>query len=860
LIGFYRLLIFVAKILSLMRLLHLNLTSLVALIRMDMNKKKGLLIGLNGLLATCFSSLLVVFLGNQFAIDSWEKSLGELLFYILLVTSVLALSRFKKSGIKSQVLLLFAIILVAFGVSFFTHFGLLTVVSVSLSTFVAAKVLSKLNGVSFYVSHSILNTALLGSLWVVSTAPIYAEGFVLLTWIILASHNFIIAIIFFVSEKLINFSNQTCSNSVKIKTTLLVAGAAVIFSGGLSFSALYHMISVEAEPTILLKRDDSWHQAFRPFGQNVSQLEQVNEPSLFSKQQFVDLLLTQSSPSISQIATLYFLTGDQTWVHSFKQQLLKEAKQDKYTGNTGSVKFSQREVMIRALYLLEIKKRLPDYFSPTENIELAHWFEKVTAKILSPEWVDFLYAVPFRDDPDGPYLNQEIGAGALAVLQHVINDQALKNRITTFLTDKASGFLKNYRNPDDSMEYHDVWVQNAFVMHLYAADKTGSLDGMELAIQWLISQLPQNTMPLEYGLPHNHRPVNSLAIAAFFLNDAKAKWLLEQHLLKVAEQDERLESSLMAFWLWNDNLLPQKPVLSSIVLDGPTGYAFRPGPLAPDKVVMRRHDEDSFKETNYLIANLRNIGWHRYPATNTATRIMFDDTSIAGEDIIKKKHLWLPSGRATHRDKKIDRIRLNGLQIARDGLDAWLGNISGVYSSWRQDVPRSAQVVATASNKVMQSVTVMLKNWQGTDHYRTYLMLGPHQLFVIDEILSQRPRLPKVISWHFRQDFEPISAHIMQNDKYTVAFSDPITYKRKTHIEESAYSEFVSNNLVTMNLTKMAHKVVVTAFSSKVSSITDILIKSPNSDALRFEINYSLSGEPKTLKMKNDFKWHMDIN
>jgi hypothetical protein len=275
---------------------------------------------------------------------------------------------------------------------------------------------------------------------------------------------------------------------------------------------------------------------------------------------------------------------------------------------------------------------------------------------------------------------------------------------------------------------------------------------------------------------------------------------------------------------------------------------------------MRRHDEDSFKETNYLIANLRNIGWHRYPATNTATRIMFDDTSIAGEDIIKKKHLWLPSGRATHRDKKIDRIRLNGLQIARDGLDAWLGNISGVYSSWRQDVPRSAQVVATASKKDMQSVTVMLKNWQGTDHYRTYLMLGLHQLFVIDEILSQRPRLPKVISWHFRQDFEPISAYIMQNDKYTVAFSDPITYKRKTHIEESAYSEFVSNNLVTMNLTKMAHKVVVTAFSSKVSSITDILIKSASSDALRFEINYLLSGEPKTLKMKNDFKWHMDIN
>jgi hypothetical protein len=823
---------------------------------MKIFKKLSLLVGLTGIFSTLIGAILLFFVGSKVGVSVWEYNLAYLFFYTLLVSSSLAINRHIPLFGFKQIATLGVLFLLGFVISIGSPIGFVAIGLVILMVYISSALLCKTPiSLTYHFIQCIIITSLVGSVWVVTTAPIYAEGFVLLAWVVFAIQNLFVLIVFYFTSRFLNNTHKvTCklpNNAAALGTYLLL----LFFSAGISFSSLYFMILVEGAPQEPLVRDQSWEDAFFPITNNVAFSQNKALPNQVSKQQFIETLNKQKSLSMSQLATLFFLTGNDSWAEKFKSQLVNEAVNNKYTGKTGSIKFSQREVMVRAMYLLEIQKQVPNFLTEAEQKQLTLWFENIAARIMSPEWVDYLYAVPFHDEPDGPYLNQEIGAGAVAVLLHFIKDEKLTSRIEHFLKYKASGFLKNYRNPDDSMEYHDVWVENAFVMHRYYNNSPETLMGMKLAIKWLMSQLPQHPVPLEYGLPHNHRPLNTLAIAAFYLKNKQAKWLLEKHLIRLSEANEALESTLISFWLWDDAVQPEKTVFESMILDGPTGYAFRPGPLAPDKVILRDIAENTLDESTYLIANLRNIGWHRYPATNTAIRIMFDGDSIAGENIIKRKHNWLPAGRATHRDKKIDRIRLNGLQIARDGLDGLIGGITGVYSQWRQDVPRTAKVVASGFNNSLQSVTVLLENWHDTDHYRTYLLLDERQLLVIDEIRTRKTRLPKLISWHLQSDFEPITDSLFENNKYAVAFSVPASISQKNETEISAYDEFKSDRLVSLDLKNTAREVLVTAFSEKSARITNLKISEKSVGSHRYEVSYAVNSTHKKLIMNDSFEW-----
>jgi hypothetical protein len=823
---------------------------------MDKIKRFIAVVTINGFVSTLLGFILMSSLNSAIGIDVWEYKVSYLAFYAFLVSSIFYANYYLPLFSFKQLSALTTLAILSYLFSITIPIGLMAICTIIIAIYLASFMTQKLNSnIGRYLIVSTLITAIVGSIWVVDTAPIYSEGFVVLMWMILAILNAIISIGFYLVNRYFNIE----LHSKKYNHTFLISLGLLTLGASLSISSLYYMIWIEGEPTAALVRDSSWNVNSKSIDSVPAELAETLSSPQVTQQMFVDYLQKNEELSISKIATLYFLTKDISWANKFKTSLLQEASKNKFTGKTDSMKFAQREAMTRAMFLLEIQKKLPNYLTPQEEQIITKWFENITRRIFNPEWVDSLYAVPFKDDPDGPYLNQEVGAGTLTVVRHFIKDEALLKKITVFLAEKSAGFVKNYRNPDDSLGYQNIWIENAFVMHLYGDANSESLAGMKLAVEWLISQLPQTVTLLEYGLPGDLRPINTLAISAFYLKDKKSRWLLDQHLKEVMNSERNFPPEIFAFWLWDDEVLAEKAYFESVVLDGPTGYAFRPGPIEPDKVVLRNVDMTTTDESTFLLANLRNIGWHRYPATNTTIRIILDDYSVVGEDIIKKDHKWLPEGRAKHRDKKIDRLRLNGLQIARDGLDSWIGGITGVYSKWRQDVPRTSQVMNTQNIDGFKSVTIVLNNWASTIHTRNYILTGSRQVFVVDEISTSKASLPKQLTWHIQPDMLQVSPSLFENEKYAIALSDntkdatEVVYKSVDEV--SAYSQFSSDKFIGIDVTGFETYTAITAFSSKHNLVSEINAISTPSSIYQKVFSYKLSDEEKYLVLTKKNHW-----
>jgi hypothetical protein len=823
---------------------------------MDKMKKFILVVTINGLVGTLLGFILLSVLNVTIGIDAWEYKISYLALYSFLISGTLYSNYCLPLFSFKQLVALISLAIISYFFSLSFTIGLMSICTIVIAAFLSSVLTNKLNAnIGRYLVASTMITAIVGSVWTLLTAPIYAEGFVVLTWIILAVLNLIIALGFYLTNRYFNPKIVT----FKYKHSFLKSLGLLMLGASMSISSLYFMIWVEGEPTTALVRDASWDNAFSTIASVPDDFTiDVYTPKV-SRKQFIEYLQKNQVLSISKMATLYFLTNDIDWANKFKAALLQEAAKNKFTAKTDSMKFAQREAMTRAMFLLELQKKIPDYLTAQEEHLITTWFENITRRIFQPEWVDSLYAVPFKDDPDGPYLNQEVGAGTITVVSHFIKDEDLLDKITEFLAAKSAGFVKNYRNPDDSLGYQNIWIENAFVMHLYGDTNNESLAGMHLAIKWLVSQLPQSVSLLEYGLPGDLRPINSLAISAFYLKNKKSRWLLDQHLIEVMESKRNFPSEMFAFWLWDDDVLAEKAFYDSFVMDGPTGYAFRPGPIEADKVVMRSIDKSTKNESAFLLANLRNIGWHRYPATNTAIRIMLDDYTMVGEDIINQKHKWLPEGRAKHRDKKIDRVRLNGLQIARDGLDAWIGGITGVYSQWRQDVPRTSQVKSSQNSDGYKSATIALSEWAGTNHLRTYILAQDRQVFVVDEISTSRVSLPKQITWHIQPDMMQISSSLFENEKYSISFSDntidSIGIVHKEYAEVPAYSKFSTDKYISMDVTGFENYTAVTAFSSKNNLIAEIKTIKEHSQLYDKAFSYKLNGRQKYLVLAQKNNW-----
>jgi len=336
----------------------------------------------------------------------------------------------------------------------------------------------------------------------------------------------------------------------------------------------------------------------------------------------------------------------------------------------------------------------------------------------------------------------------LAALASVLPDRhaVLRTKAESFLDRKAVGWRGNFRNLDDALKYQDIWNGSALAIARYRDDLSPSLiKGLPLAVEWVKQQMPVAPLHVNYGVPGISKNIDTLAIGAFLAHDPEAKWLLDRQLERIRDGDSKLTRELNALWLWDDNQPSRKPAFSSTIIQGPTGYSFRPGALAPDKLVLR--NEVGAAEW-YLLANLRNQGWHRYPATNAVIRIVYGARQLIAENVRLKMHHWLPKGRAVHRDKKIDRANLNGLQIERTGLDAWIGAVTGIYSRWRQDVPRFATAQSIKVVGDLQLARSDIVDWDDVSQRRLFALDGKNGTLVIIDRATGDEGIRKAVHWH----------------------------------------------------------------------------------------------------------------
>lgn len=421
-----------------------------------------------------------------------------------------------------------------------------------------------------------------GVLWIGATAPAYAEGFVLLSWALLGVVNALVLVALWLGLLLLQLPLNRGRISLLALTTVWSASIMI------SAAALYYMMWAEGAVDPPLEAADHWQTAFVPLGDPITAIPKPNERT-WTKADVAGLLAEQS-PRGPRLATLALLTGERAWAEAFKAQLLQQVEASAFTGPEHSMKIGQHGAMYAAFFFRALEPAFPGLISASETTAIRTWFGKILAGIFRTGWVDYLYAIPFRIHPNGPYLNQEVGAGAVAALFDVaqVEDPVVREQAKAYLNDQSIGWRRNFRNQDDTPTYQNLWMSSAFSLFRHAdGSKLGAAPGLAPAVEWIKTQIPAAAFPLNYGYPAPERPLDVLALGAFVLRDGESKWLLDRQLDALTRRGEKLSGGASAFWLWDDSVQAVPPPAVSMLLYGPSGYTFRPGALVPDKVVFR---------------------------------------------------------------------------------------------------------------------------------------------------------------------------------------------------------------------------------------------------------------------------------
>jgi hypothetical protein len=428
-----------------------------------------------------------------------------------------------------------------------------------------------------------------------------------------------------------------------------------------------------------------------------------------------------------EFAMLALGTGERRWAETFRESLLNEATEGRFAAPAHSVKSVQYEAALRIYYLSRIEIAFPDLLSHDDWTRLRSWFSAINRRALTVEPVDWMYGLAFGKWPEGPYENQENGAGLLALLEVsglAAPDLSPTNR--DYLERNQRGWTARFRNTDDVYVYQPAWIHNAYFQSLYTGEVAER--NLRLAFEWLLLQAIPDGAPVRY----NHPSASSLAsiayLGAHLLEDPRYVWLAGRALAYTEEQGKPLfarpgtEQSL--------SLIGHSPTQGSCLLYGDSGLPNQPGPLAPDKIVFR---DGWSEEAGYLLLNLRFSGWHRYKATNTVT-LLYQDGLLAGDALHGEPFRWLPVGRSVFRDKRIPRENLNGLLIERSGMGAVLYQLTGVGGPWAQDPPLYAQVVGIETGSDLDWSHTRLGDWRGWQHDRwIYFHHQGGPIVVVDE-------------------------------------------------------------------------------------------------------------------------------
>ncbi len=446
----------------------------------------------------------------------------------------------------------------------------------------------------------------------------------------------------------------------------------------------------------------------------------------------------------SEFALLALGTHQQCWAEVFRDAILAEARAGRFTGPANSVKSTQHEAALGAYYAPRVRAAFPGLFTDQDWSTLQMWFAAVNRRALAVEWVDWMYALAFSKWPEGPYENQENGAGLLAMLeQERLGAPELSEANRDYLRRYVRGWAARFRNTDDAYIYQPEWISNALFQFGYDQSTGGEPEivkrNRRLSFEWLLLQ----ALPDGSALTYNHPSRLSLAgisyLGARLLSDARYVWLTERALSDLEQRD-----GFMPAQPGIEVPIPlsgASPLEGSCLLYGDSGLPNQSGPLAPDKVVFR----DSWSpEAAYLLLNLRFTGWHRYKATNTVT-LLYENGPIVVEQSTDQPIGWLPRGRAAFRDKRVPRENLNGLLIPQSGMARVLQILTGVGNAWSQDPPPYAQVERFETLGALDFSRTAINDWRSWSHTRAVYFVPQGPVIVIDS--AQGSGQP-AIAWH----------------------------------------------------------------------------------------------------------------
>jgi len=478
-------------------------------------------------------------------------------------------------------------------------------------------------------------------------------------------------------------------------------------------------------------------------------------------------------------------SGETRWADAFRESLLSEAGQGLFTGPANSVKSVQYKAALRAYYYSRVRAAIPALFTPDEEEKLREWFAAINRRALTVEWVDWMYALAFAKWPEGPYENQENGAGLLALLESgslAAPDLSPANR--DYLERNRRGWTARFRNTDDAFVYQMEWINNAYFQSFYTGEALEN--NVRLSFEWLLLQALPGGVPLQYNHPARLPLVGIACLGAHLLEDPRYVWLAWWALADVEAQGGYLfaqpgiERPI--------SLTGRSPTQSSCLLYGDSGLPNQAGPLAPDKIIFR----DGWSEdAAYLLLNLRFTGWHRYKATNTVT-LLYQNGPLTADVLDGEPFSWLPTGRSLFRDKRIPRENLNGLLVERTGMSAVLYQLTGVGGPWAQDPPFYAEVIAFETGDELDWSHTRLTGWQGWQHDRwVYFYHDGGPIVVVDEAEGP-PRGQAALAWHLIGEgaVESRRIHLRGGDDPAEMFLMPMGLEGQLEVAEGRGGDF----------------------------------------------------------------------
>ncbi|MGH9367315.1 MAG: hypothetical protein ACRD3M_06550 [Thermoanaerobaculia bacterium] len=437
---------------------------------------------------------------------------------------------------------------------------------------------------------------------------------------------------------------------------------------------------------------------------------------------------------------LALAAGDPKRAAAFRARLLEEAAQEEFS-QRGETKYWQYEASQRAYYYPRVRAAFPRLFSTEEQRQLAAWFRAINRRALAAGLDDFLYALALAKRPEGPYENQENGAGLLALLEAGgLAAPELSARNRRYLDRARRGWEGRFRNNDDSYGYQPEWINNAYFLSLRSG--RAPRDSLRRSFEWLLLQAEPDGSPPDYNAAVPPMLPGTAYLGATLLTDPRLLWLAGRSLEGFARRGLSLPAQPGIER--PANLEARSPSTGSCLLYADSGLPNRVGPLAPDKIVLR----DGWSEGSaYLLWNLRFTGWHRYRATNAVLTVR------QGEVLVREKRgepfSWLPLERRIFRDKRIPREHTNGLLVEPTGFAAAVARLTGFGGPWAQDPPHFARVEEFRTGEASDRAGATVSGWRGWRHRRSIHFQKGGPIVVVDEAAGPSRRAA-AIAWHLR--------------------------------------------------------------------------------------------------------------